>query len=152
MSASFYPARGCVYQVPGDAGGNGPGFYALEPKLTSQGSIILLQGVEQQLSDIIQPIVTLEDTKLIYTFGSNFQRISIYGEILLGPVGGSGAGASDVVSYFQTNRMSQKQSTIFISTPGSKAIAAYLQSLVVGKVDPQFHIQPFIFTALAADD
>ncbi len=150
MAQSFFPARGCVYQVQTSGGGARDGFYSID-ELKASKSIILLQGVEEEFSDIIQPVVTLEDTKLIYTFGSDFGNVSVYGEILVGPAGEATNGAEDVIKFFQDNRISVTKKTISISKPGGKAVAAYLFRLVVGRIDPEFHILPFVLTGLVAE-
>jgi len=150
MAATFYPARGCVYVIKSNAQQT-KGFYSIEG-LQATNSIILLQGVERGFTDILQPVVTLEDTKLIYSFGTDFGSINIYGEVLLGPAGGSGNGIEDVVNFFQAKRISKTKTPVPVSIPGSKAVPAYLYSLTVGRVDPEFHVQPFLLTGLVADN
>jgi hypothetical protein len=154
---NFFPSRGCVYAVP-DPSSGGAGFYSLEGLQTGQTSgtvsgVILLQGVDLRVGDIIQPVVTLENTKVLYTFGSDFGNVSIGGEILLGPANAEANSPSFnlITSYFDTNRVAISQKPVKLSMPGSKSYFVYLQGLSIGRVDPEFHIQPFAFAGIIAE-
>jgi hypothetical protein len=152
--SDFFPARGCVYRV--QSSGNGTqGFYSFADLPTGgQGSsVVLLQGVDYNASDILQPIVTLEDMKVLYSFGSDFSQVVVFGEILLGPAGGNAGDAfNQVITFFQNNRTSVKKAPTTLSLPGSRTLNIYLQALNIGRVDPEYHVQPFAFTGICADN
>lgn len=151
MGETFFPARGCVYTVSSSGAGRQSGFYSIDELKSSGSTIILLQGIDYEQTDIVQPVLTLDDTQILYAFAKDFGRIGVSGEILLGPAGSaSGAGLAAVLSFFEKNRVVKTKKTIKVSRPDSGAFPVYLTGLTVGRVDPEFHVQPFILSGLVA--
>jgi len=144
MATTFFPARGCVYIPPSSGGQAGVGFYRLNPPLTggSKETPILIMGAELTETDITQQIVTLDNTKLIYTFGSDFGQVSVTCAALLGSAGkATGQNFAAILEYFATNRVNTLKRPISVSVPGNKAYKWYLKNMAIGQADPQFHIQ-----------
>ena len=154
--SDFFPARGCMFIVPSLNAGTSKGFYGLEGLTTGpigkNNSIVLLQGVDYMDTDIIAPVVTLENTKILYTFGSNFGNISIIGEILVGPAGWLTTGSRDVQNYFNEKRVSKKKEPVTLSMNGSKYLSVFLQGLRIGTMSPDTHVQPFAFIGIVAEN
>lgn len=149
--SGFLAARGCIYKYT-PPGTGGSGFYKVSPAFPqSSGSPILLQGIDLQDNDIISPVVTLEDFKVLYKFGQAFGNATIYGDILLGPVGSTGGGLSALIGWFQANRVSKSSSPITFSMAGGSAYRMYATGLVIGRVDPEYHIQNFAISAIIAE-
>ena len=120
------------------------GFYRLNPPLTggSKETPILIMGAELTETDITQQIVTLDNTKLIYTFGSDFGQVSVTCAALLGSAGkATGQNFAAILEYFATNRVNTLKRPISVSVPGNKAYKWYLKNMAIGQADPQFHIQ-----------
>lgn len=149
--ASFFAARGCVYEVKTPAEG-GTGFYSLEGLSSGNqgGSALLIQGVDILSQDIIQPVNTLEDMKIIYEFGTDFGNATIIGEILMGPKGGSNQSFKSVVDYFKNKRISKTKTSVRLSTPGG-GYNVFLKGLQIGAIDPALHVQPFAFIGIIAE-
>lgn len=148
--STFLSSRGCIYEVP--AAARGDGFYKLTPSIPSSAdSPVFIQGVELQDNDVVSPVVTLENFKVLYRFGEAFGNATVYGDILLGPAAGKATGVTRLIDYFAANRISKKGTPVSISMPGGKAYRIYLNGLVIGRVDPELHIQSFLISAIIAE-
>lgn len=148
---SIFPARGCIY-AHNTGGGGGTGFYALNPPIGgSASSPILLLGAALNDDDIVLPKSTLDNLKILYSFGQGFGQVQINGMALLGSVtDGAGKGFADAVNYFQKHRVSSSKKPIQLSLPGKVAYSVSLTGLAVGQTDPQFHTQQFMFGGVIA--
>ena len=84
--AILTPCRGNVYKVNPVEGSGDVGFFYIPSLQASKGpgDALLIMSVNPQESDIVAPVVTLENTKILYSFGSNFGNIGISGMLLLG--------------------------------------------------------------------
>lgn len=155
MAESFLSTRGCVYKFTYSGSGSGAGLFSISPNFPSgdASSPILIDGIDLTDQDIIFPVVTVENFKVIYTFGSDYGSCRIMGSCLLGAANVAGAGGSfgRVMRYFETNRISKKKAPIMVSMPGSKAYNVYLTGLNVGQPDANFNIQPFAFMGIVAN-
>lgn len=153
--SDFFPARGCIYAWSGNSGGSESGFFSMEGLNTGkQGtSVVLLNGVDVQDVDIILPVVTLTNAKILYTFGSDFGNVRIVGEILLGPAGNkvSAEGMNTVRQFFMNNRVSELGKPVSVSLPGSYSLSVYLHGLRIGAPSPDTHVQEFVFSGMTAD-
>lgn len=153
MSANFFPTRGCVYAIPSEGGTNG--LYKLDG-ITDQkgdGSAILITGLDMMDSDVVAPVVTTEDLKVLYVFGKAFGRANIQGQILLGQAGKSNEKLTKVQQFFEDKRIGRSSN----STPtqlsvGEKAYWVYFTGLAIGAVDSEFNIQSFSLEGLIADN
>jgi hypothetical protein len=150
MSDNFLSARGCIFLVP--ATGSGKGFYSLQPSIASSAdSPVFIQGVTLNDNDLIAPVKTLDNMKVIYTFGQDFGNVTIQGEILLGPDSSKAGGVAALVEWFTTNRVSKSKSAVSVSLPGRVAYKFYPYGLGIGAVDPEHHIQAFAITGVIAE-
>jgi hypothetical protein len=150
MADIIIPARGCVYRPRGTRSGNG--FYYLDPPLNgSQETPILIDGVDAVDQDIVFPVTTLDEKKYLFVMGEDFGNITISGIILLGRAEGGGRAFRTLASYLASHRVNTSLSPVTLSFPGDVFQRVYLTSLVVGKPDPEFHIQPFQFRAIVAE-
>jgi hypothetical protein len=106
-------------------------------------SPILIMGVDLGQSDVVSPVLCLDNYKVFYTFGQNFGKVTIAGMVLLGPMGAvSQAGFNRLVNFFWQNRVSVKQSPITVSVD-QNAYLVYLTGMGIGSADPEFHTLPF---------
>jgi hypothetical protein len=116
--------------------------YKLAPGLTGDDtSPIIWTSVETQDQDIVYPVVTIGNKKILYTFGEDYGSARIGGMCLLG---NAGAGSIDkVTAYFKNYRVSKRKLPITVSI-GSQAYRVYLTGLAIGSPEPAFNIQPFV--------
>ena len=144
MSA-FFAARGCVYAVKTEKGG-GKGFYGVAGLgRGSDSSPTLIQGIELSAASLVQPVVALDNSKFLYTFGADFSSITVFGEILMGPATSNAAssGLKDLLNFFRANQVAASKNTVSVTCPGGVGYGVYLTGLQVGRIDPELHIQPF---------
>jgi len=142
----FASAKGCVY-VPNAVAG--AGFYSLDGLgggANSSPIMILNGGVND--TDIVLPVSTLNNKKVLYTFGRSFGNVTVNGMILLGPNGKS-ATLGSLLGWYQSNRTSGGGGTVNFSFPGG-AYKLYVVGLVISEADPQFNIQYFQVAGLIA--
>ena len=152
MAESFLSTRGCVYKFTYSGSGGGPGLFSINPGFPAgnAASPILLDGVDLADQDIVYPVVTVENFKVIYVFGKDYGSANIRGTCLLGSSNASGGSFSRVVQYFEENRISNSKKPIQVSV-GQKAYNVYLVGLVIGQPDPTFNILPFSFIGTIAN-
>lgn len=147
------PCRGNVYKVdPTGEGGGDVGFYYI-PELRAKkgpGDALLVMSVSPQKSDVVSPVITLENTRILYSFGANFGNITISGMILLGKSGEPGESLKTLVDFFETNRVSKKSSPIKVSGP-STAWQVFLTGLNIGEADSANNTQSFALTGFIAE-
>lgn len=141
-------ARGCVYRVAMPGGGQGSGFYRLDPDLgTGRGDYpILLTAVTGTKSDNLGLFPCLENFKVIYTFGQGFGDTTISGVVFLGRADETNVSQSmaQLQRYFDRHRASVWKRPISVSM-GSLKVAqrVYLRQLRMGAPDTELHVQPF---------
>lgn len=154
MSTNILPSRGCVYSVESD---KAEGFYSV--KGLSHGSQspsdrpILVRAISFEDKDITSPITTLGGVRVIYRFGKGIGNVRISGEILMGPAGdaGNAQSQSDVITFFESHRVSVRDEPVIATLPGGRGVQAYLYGLLMGDMDPATHTQPFLITGYLAD-
>ena len=149
MAINFLKNRGCV-----TAYGNGSvGSVKISGFPTgSANAPILLTGFTPTKKDLVLPVTTLSNKKILYTFGTDFGTIAISGVILLGPVGQPTGGIEEVNGWFESNRVGNKSSgsPSDISFIGQGAMKAYVIGLTYGQGDPNINAIPFSITAIDA--
>lgn len=136
-------ARGCVYTYR-TAGNNTTGFFALSPGLTgAEGSPVLISGINIDDSDILSPMPTLSNFRVLYSLGPGFGNVRVNLNVLLGSnASGRGAGYRAVSDYFSANRVSATNAPIKAAMPGGSGLKFYLQSINTGDPDPVFNTMP----------
>lgn len=144
--AIIAPCRGNVYKVDptNGSGGGGAGFFKVDGLEASgdDGSALLVNSVSLKDQDVVLPVITLENTRILYSFGSDFGDISVSGMLLLGKAGGSSQVLSKLVDFFQSNRVSKNPSAVSVTGPGT-GWNMFLVGLVVQDAEATTHIQPF---------
>lgn len=149
--AILTPCRGNVYKVNPVEGSGDIGFFyipALQAK-KGPGDALLIMSVNPQESDIVAPVVTLENTKILYSFGSNFGNITISGMLLLGKSGTPGQCLKTLIDFFEENRVSKKSSSIEVSGP-STGWKVFLTGLAIQEADSNTNTQMFALTGTLA--
>lgn len=148
MSVILANCSGTVHVIP--APGGGGGFFKMDPAIqNSKDGRCLLLGVPLEYVEIVQPMVTLDDRRIIGVFGSAWSEASVAGMLLLGPKSGSGAQLDNLLKWYETNRISKLEDSISASL-GSTALEAYVIGLSVGQADPAFNTQPFTVRTLVS--
>lgn len=133
--AQFFPAAGCVYSPTG----TGAGAYALSGLRSSVP--ILITGGQVMDTDLILPVVCLNNIRIMYSFGANFGDAAVSGIALLG-AGGSNK-AESLKSYVDGKRTSGAGSQAYLSTPLG-GFKVYVTGFSLGAPDSDFQIQPFV--------
>jgi hypothetical protein len=151
--ANLLSARGCVYHVETES--KSTGFYTIPgldhgSESSNKQTPILIHGVKFTDNDIFSASTTLSGKKIIYTFGEGIGSVSVVGELLLGPAGGSPDNLKALINFFQENRSSKKSEPTAISMPGGTGINVYFTALDVAAPDPQTHTQLFQIRAIPA--
>jgi len=150
--AILTPCRGNVYKVNPVEGSGDSGFYTVEGLRAKKGpgDALLIMSVSPQKSDVVAPIITLENTRILYSFGANFGNITISGMILLGKSGSPGQSLKTVVDFFESKRVSKSTSPISVTGP-STAWKVFLTGLNIGEADSVNNTQSFALTGIIAE-
>lgn len=150
--AILTPCRGNVYKVNPVEGSGDSGFYTVEGLQAKKGpgDALLIMSVSPQKSDVVAPIITLENTRILYSFGANFGNITISGMILLGKSGSPGQSLKTVVDFFESKRVSKSTSPISVTGP-STAWKVFLTGLNIGEADSVNNTQSFALTGIIAE-
>lgn len=150
--AILTPCRGNVYKVNPVEGAGDSSFYRIEelqaPK--GPGDALLIMSVSPTKSDIVSPVVTLENTKILYSFGSNFGSISISGMLLLGKSGVPGQCLKVLIDFYEEHRVSKTTSPINVAGP-STAWKVFLTGLQIGEADSTYNTQGFVLSGVIAE-
>lgn len=152
--AVLVPCRGNNFKYSPRGAGGANGFYRVTGLNTDANTNpILITGVDVRDLDIVMPVVTLENSKILYTFGSNFGELTVNGSILMGKGGGNVMSLSlnTVIQFFQKNRSSQPNSKAVTVTGPGKAWNVFFTGLIILNADPQFNIQPFSLVGNVAE-
>lgn len=151
---NILPARGCVYSVSSE--GSGEGFYSvsgLTHGSSSGNGVILIHSVNTEDTDITSAVTTISGIRILYRFGKGVGNVRVTGQVLLGPAGSASSAdaPSKLVDFYQTNRVSNKDTPTNVTLPGGKGLKVYFNSLVLGDTDPNTHTQPFVLIGFLAD-
>lgn len=147
---NFLQSRGCVltFNSNGTAGG-----YQIQgfPK-GSDGRPIVLTEADTSFKDLVLPVTTLSNKKILYTFGSDFGQASFSGIIFLGKAGESSAGIAEVKTWYDTNSTGNKKNAkpVKVSLNGTDVISVYIIGLVLGKPNAELNFIPFTLVAVQA--
>lgn len=132
--------QGHVYVLTvGSAGGQDGGFYSLEPALPDN---VLITSMPLGFIEVMQPVLTLDDKRILYTYGSAWNQLSVACKILLGPSSEGGKLIADVSKYYKNNRLSESSEPIGISM-GTAGVDAYLIGMAFGASDPNLNTLDF---------
>lgn len=150
--AILTPCRGNVYKVNPVENAGEVGFFFI-PTLRAkkgQGDALLIMSVSPSKSDVVAPVVTLENTRILYSFGANFGNITISGMILLGKSGTPGESLKTLIDFFEQNRVSKKPEAIAVSGPRT-SWKVFLTGLNVGEADASNNTQSFSLIGVIAE-
>jgi len=150
--AILAPCRGNVYRVNPVPGSGDSGFYYI-PDLQAKkgdGDALLIMSVSPQETDVVSPVVTLENTKILYSFGSNFGNITISGMVLLGKSGSPGKSLKTIIDFFETRRVSKKSEAVSVMGP-SVGWRVFLTGLQIGEADSVNNTQSFQLSGIIAE-
>lgn len=150
--AILAPCRGNVYKVNPIDGAGESGFYTVEglQAKKGQGDALLIMSVSPQKSDVVAPVITLENTRILYSFGANFGNITVSGMILLGKSGVPGTSLSTIVNFFEKYRVSKSPSPVKVSGPGV-GWNVFFTGLNIGEADSVSNSQSFALTGIIAE-
>ena len=136
------PNKGCVFMVRRKAG---DGLYKLTPPLTgSDESPIIIDGPEITSKDNTFAVSTLDSRQFVYTFGKDFGNFVISGRILLGKGESVRKGLQPLLDWFEANRVANNPgASVALDIPGNSAVRLIVNSMVLGRPEPEFNIQVF---------
>lgn len=145
---TYMPTRGTVYQVTGQ----GQKKYELDPNpfKTQKGGGpdtlaygIIFTGFSVNEEEVTSKVACLNDQRVMYTFGKGFGDITVVGEILCGATDGVGGGESEIVKYYEDNRVSKLKKQITLSGPSGFKAEFFLVGLSILQYNTQLEIINF---------
>ena len=147
MGLTIENCKGHVH-VFGDGGG---GFYAIKPAIPEVGGAkALILGVPLEFQEIVQPTTTLDDKRVLYLFGTAWNRMSVAGILLLGDRDTKGAQLTRLLKWYNDNRVSESKKPIRVSL-GTASLDAYVVGLRLGEANAKTNTQMFSIILLTAD-
>lgn len=148
---SFSKSRGCVITINNSGGGNGGFAISGFPEGTDSAPILLMDST-LTFKDLVLPVTTLSNKKVLYSFGSDFGSANLGGIICLGEAGQASAGVQQVKSWYDSNSTGNKKSAkpVAVSLGGSQVMSIYVIGLVFQPPDPKFNIVPFTIVGIEA--
>jgi hypothetical protein len=152
MSANieFCPGRVHIFQQ--GEGSAGTGFYKLVPPITVAEGNVLIMGAPLSFREIVQPVVTLDDRRILFTFGSAWSEANVMVKVLLGESSGNGAALGAVQAWYSENRLSKKTTTPCEISIATKGHEAYLVGMSVGQADANYNTQDVTLTFMLSED
>ena len=152
MSANIEFCPGKVHVFKQGSGSEGVGFYKLTPTVDvgSEGKVLVM-GVPLEFREIVQPVVTLDDRRILYSFGSAWSSGSAMLKILLGESSGSGQALNSVQSWYSSNRLSALKGSIELSI-ANKAHEVFLIGMSLGAADANYNTQDVTLSFMLSED
>ena len=137
-----------VFGSGGATSSGGLGLFKLDPPIKSYApaSMCFIDSIPFSAREIVQPVVTLDDSKFLYVFGAAWTEGSISGRLLLGKNGGGAQQLIALRKWYSENRISKKKAAINASA-GGMPIKAFITGMQVGEIDPNTYVQGFALTA-----
>lgn len=153
MGAAIEICSGKVHVFKQGAGPAGLGYYQLKPKVhVGGGSVCLIMGAGIEQREIAQPVVTLDDQRILYAFGAAWSQAVVSLKILLGRNSEGAAALGAVASWYQTSRLSASMTKPLELSIGTEAHDVYLVGMTIGQADSQFNTQDVALTFMLAKD
>lgn len=136
--------------------GEGPaglGAYELKPPVEVGGDAkVLIMGAPLTFREIVQPVITLDDRRILYAFGSAWSEAQVLLKILLGEAKSVKSALGAVQSWYSANRLSKKMETALELSIGNKAHDVYLVGMSIGAADPNYNTQDVTLTFMLSED
>lgn len=151
MSANIEFCPGRVHVFKQGEGSEGKGFYKLVPEITATGGHVLIMGAPLSFREIVQPVVTLDDRRILFSFGSAWSEINVIVKVLLGESSGAGAALGALQAWYSTNRLSKKMTTPCKISIATKAHYAYLVGMSIGQADSNYNTQDATLTFMLSE-
>jgi hypothetical protein len=143
----FLSSRGCVICL---RRGSTRGAYAIEGLSTGGCPPVLITGVSPSDRDIVQPVTTLTNKKIIYVFGEAIGDVQISGLAFLGK-GADADTMQRVVSFMKSRRLSAGNKTpVNVAIPGG-AMKVHITGMALGNADPEYNVQGFMLSGLIVE-
>lgn len=155
MSTQIEFCAGKVHSFPKSGnkkdGTGGVGSYALIPPIeVGEGSNLLIMGVPIELREIAQPVVTLDDTRILYTFGAAWTTATVMLKLLIGD--GDDSSLNEVQAWYEANRLSKLTETPIQLSIAKKAYPVFLVGMSLGSADADFNTQDIVLTFMLSDE
>ena len=150
MSVILQSCAGTIHVfAAGASGGDGFGLFKLDPPIPSSppNSMCFIDSIPLTAREIVQPVVTLDDSRFIYVFGSAWTEAAITGRLLLGRNGGGATQLKSLKDWYNTARIGKRRKYISASA-GAVPIKAFITGMQVGEIDPNTYVQPFALSTL----
>ncbi len=153
MGAAIEICTGRVHVFRQGAGNSGRGFYATDPAVVvPNGSRCLVMGVPIEQREIVQPVVTLDDQRILYAFGSAWSQATVLLKILLGESSGDGRALGAVQTWYDTNRLVKRLDSPVGLSIATKAHDVFLVGLNIGQADGQYNTQDVSLSFMLSKD
>lgn len=158
MSKEVFTGNGATWVVKGKGKGSIwglDGFRSLfKPKGAKKSCTagVLIQDVTTKRSDVVVPVVGVDDKRVLYTFGKNFGQISVKGIIFVGATDQKPAEyAAKLRQNFDKASVSARQEPCTVSGPGlGKNTKVYWTGLEFPASDADRNIMSFVLTGIIA--
>ena len=112
---------------------------------------VLIMGTEVTRADVVSAMACLGNLKVLYAMGQTFGDMKIVGNVLLGPLGnGAVDGVGILNKFFNKYRVSISRASITVSI-ATQAYEFFLASMVIGDIDHEQHILPFVLGGIVVD-
>jgi hypothetical protein len=158
MSKEVFTGNGATWVVKGKGKGSIwglDGFRSLfKPKGAKKSCTagILIQDVATKQSDVVVPVVGVDNKRVLYTFGKNFGHIAVKGLIFIGATDQKPSTyAAKLLQKFNKASVSARQEPCTVSGPGlAKNTKVYWIGLEFPASDSDRNTMSFILTGIIA--
>lgn len=145
MSLYANCSRGEVQVV--DMGDGGNALYQVEGLSGTLG--ILIDAVSPMDPGVLDKKHTIDDKKILYTFGPSFGDLLISGTLLHG-AGSMGLALDSLQTWYNSVRVSKSKMSVNVSA-GVESYKVFITKLMMGGADAEFGIQTFEIHGILAE-
>lgn len=158
MSKEIFVGNGATWVVKGKGKGSIwglDGFRSLfKPKGAKKNCTagVLIQDVITERTDVVVPVVGVDDARVLYTFGKNFGQITVQGMVFVGATDQKPAEyAAKLRQNFDKYSVSARQQPCTVSGPGlGQNTKVYWTSLDFPRSDADRNIMTFVLSGIIA--
>ena len=153
MSANIEFCPGRVHVFKQGNGNEGTGFYKLNPKIdVGGGGKVLVMGAPITLREIVQPVVTLDDRRILFAFGSAWSEATVLVKLLLGEANSAGAALGSAQAWYSKHRLSKRMKEPVEISIATKAHEGFLVGMSIGQADSNYNTQDVTMTFMLSED